>query len=201
MQPVTAAATSASAIDEWIPARLCYQGYRRALATIYRMEAEKRAVTVGGLAKEMELMKGSARAGLTFLKSINVLREEDGSYRLTPSGLNYAHAVSRGSKESVRRLSYDVISSSHLAGVAARLEACGDSLTVEKMYEVIKKEAGIPDYDGPFRMKADHATGVDSLLHIFQGAGIISQKLELEAALEKEFNRVEKTKASSSSEA
>jgi hypothetical protein len=162
------------------------------LATVYQMEAEKRQVTASTLAEEMELMKRSTKAGLIFLKAINVVDASDENYRLTPIGLEYAHAVSRGSKASVKRASYSILSKSHLANIIEHLDEGNDNLAIKDMYAIVKLKAGIPDATGPFGMKSDYATGIDVLLHILQSAGIIPAKVDLGGALEEEMKRTQK---------
>jgi hypothetical protein len=188
-------------IEEWIPTYLCYGGYKRMLATIYRMEAEKRPVTVDGLAEEMELMRRSAKAGLIFLKGIDVVEVVGHSWKLTPQGLEYAHAVSRGSKDRVRKVAYGLLSKSRFENIIKYLETNSSNLTVKMMYDCVRREARIPGTRGPFGVKPDHATGIDSLLHILQSAGVIPESINLEAALGQEFARSEKSRIAANSEA
>lgn len=158
-----------------LPKNMSYDKLVMTTKALLQKGADKAPATIDAVSGAVGIAAPTVKTGMSFLESIGIVSRHDGPrYTLTADGALYAKAHRDGDAAQIRSLTLDAIRRSHLADLEDAI-VIDRGITRDGLYRRIKTFGNYPSGKGTGDMHAPVSTGVNTVLRLFEDAGLLQE--------------------------
>ena len=162
--------------EKWtIPSNISYDRLIMTVKSLHSARADQKPIDLEKISKLTGVTARTTRPGLVFLRSIGIVEVMgEKQYSLTTAGMAYAEAHLNDDVGQISECTRNIIKRSHLGDLEAVIKI-NKNITREGLYKRIKTFGRLPNGKGTGNMHGPDATGVKTILHLFEDAGLLEK--------------------------